>query len=523
MGEAGTAGRAGRNRVIRVPGIVLLLAAGCLAGCTGGAASPQGPASVAAAARAGSGAGTWRMAQGVPGLKPGPLQELSAVSCAPGGECTAIGSHGSGGLFAITDANGTWGTMTRIPAGAAGELLASQEISCPAAGDCTVAGMDISSQPTMTMTIFVAQEANGSWGRPRPLPGIPGISALAALGGVIPTVTLACAAPGSCTIAGSYPVAQGPSKPAVFHSFVADEVNGTWRQPAGIPGLQALSRGGDIGFPALSCPSPGNCTLAGSYPLPGAAQAAPGSTSNTPQQGYVASEVNGTWGTAIQVPGGTALTTAAGTLNLGSLSCSAPGDCVAAGDYATSGDFSAAQHAVVVAESGGTWSAAAALPGMQRLTVIDCPDAGSCVASGKDTQGNAAIVRETDGRWGTPAEIPGLQALAPPAEKGSATVDALACPTAATCAAAGEYTIEGEIDGKGNRPSQVFVAGEVRGTWGAALVPPGLTTPTTASYPQFIKLACAAPGNCAAGGVYVDLESPAPTGDTFITAEAPAG
>jgi hypothetical protein len=499
-------------------GIAVLLAAGCLAGCTGGAASPPGQVGVAAAAQAGPGAGIWRMTQGIPGMRP-PADDFGEVACAPGGECTAMG-YGPSGLFAITDANGTWGPVTRIPS-AAGRELMSQMLSCPAAGDCTVVGEEIGSQ--QTTTIFVAQEAKGSWGAPRPLPGIPVISASAGDANAFPAMTLACPAPGNCTIAGSYPTAGPGGTRVVFHSFVTDEVNGTWRRPSGIPGLQALSRGGDIGFSQLSCPSPGSCAVAGSYPLQGSASppGSTGSTSNVPQQGYVASEVNGTWGTAIQVPGATTLTTAAGTLNLGALSCSAPGACVAGGDYYTSGDASAPSHAFIVAESGGTWSAAATFPGMRRLTMIDCPDAGSCVAGGKDANGNAAIVRETHGRWGAPAGIPGIQALEPRAEKGSATLDALACPTATTCAVAGQYTLEGVIDKYGNRPSGVFLAGEVRGTWSTALVPPGMTTPTTASYPQFITLACAAPGNCVAGGSYIAPDGT--LGDTFITAEVPAG
>jgi hypothetical protein len=217
-----------------------------------------------------------------------------------------------------------------------------------------------------------------------------------------------------------------------------------------------------------------------------------------------------------------ALTTAAGTMYMSSLSCSAPGDCVAVGDYSTSLAIPAPGGAFVVTESGGTWSAAAALPGMLSLSVIDCPDAGGCVAAGTDTQRNAAIVRETKRRWGKPAEISGFQALASPGAARSAVVTALACPTAATCTAAGDYGVEGTIDPQTHTPQrQVFLAGEVRGTWGTAQVPPGLTPPAGQSSPQLIGLACAAPGNCAAGGFYsTALGVP---GDTFITAEVPAG
>jgi hypothetical protein len=500
-----------------VAGIALLLATGFLAGCTGGAASLPGPAG----AKAGSGARTWGTAQGVPGLRPGPANELGAVSCAPGGECTVIGTIGAGGLFAITDRSGSWGTMARIPPGAGSTLALAPKISCPAAGDCTATGISVGSQ--QTETIVVAREVNGTWGTPSPLPGIPGNLAWDAP----PTLSIACAAPGSCAVAGSYAIARraGCSCGGPSQSFVVEEVNGTWR-PAGIPGLQALTRGGDSVLPPLlSCPSPGYCALAGSYPVPGTAETtpgSPGSSQNVPEQGYVASEVNGTWGPAVQVPGAAALTTAAGSIYMSSLSCSAPGDCVAAGDYSTSLASPAPGGAFVVTESGGRWSAATALPGMLSLSVIDCPDAGGCVTAGKDIQGIAAVVRETKRRWGQPAEITGFQALVPPGEPVGSFVTALACPTAATCTAAGEYAIKGPVDPKtGSRPDQFFVAGEVRGAWGAARVPPGMATPTGLSSPQLIGLACAAPGNCAAGGFYpTSLGVP---GATFITAEVPAG
>jgi hypothetical protein len=76
------------------------------------------------------------------------------------------------------------------------------------------------------------------------------------------------------------------------------------------------------------------------------------------------------------------------------------------------------------------------------------------------------------------------------------------------------------LESPGERPTQVFLAGEVRGTWGAARVPPGMTSPGAGWYPVLAGLACAAPGNCAAGGYYVGTN--AATGATFITAEVPS-
>jgi hypothetical protein len=72
----------------------------------------------------------------------------------------------------------------------------------------------------------------------------------------------------------------------------------------------------------VPCGSPGNCAAGGSY--------AP--RVETPYQAFVASENNGSWGKAIQVPG-------SGALNVGgfaqviSVSCISAGYCAAAGYY----------------------------------------------------------------------------------------------------------------------------------------------------------------------------------------------
>ena len=72
--------------------------------------------------------------------------------------------------------------------------------------------------------------------------------------------------------------------------------------------------------PAFSAPDPGTCAAVGNY-TDGAGS----------QQGFVASETNGVWGQAIEVPG-------LGALNKGdaeafSVSCAPAGGCAAGGYY----------------------------------------------------------------------------------------------------------------------------------------------------------------------------------------------
>src|SRR5262245_16073525 len=69
-----------------------------------------------------------------------------------------------------------------------------------------------------------------------------------------------------------------------------------WGRAMEVPGLGALNAGGEAQVISVSCGSAGNCTVGGSYKsLHGRFQA------------WVASQVNGRWGTAIVVPGTTAL------------------------------------------------------------------------------------------------------------------------------------------------------------------------------------------------------------------------
>ena len=89
-----------------------------------------------------------------------------------------------------------------------------------------------------------------------------------------------------------------------------------------MPGLAALNTGGDAGVDSVSCGSAGNCA-AGGYYTDGAGS----------EQGFVASERNGVWGQAIEVPGLAALNTGEDA-EVDSVSCASAGNCAAGGDYA---------------------------------------------------------------------------------------------------------------------------------------------------------------------------------------------
>jgi len=132
--------------------------------------------------------------------------------------------------------------------------------------------------------------------------------------------SVSCTSAGNCTAVGYY--FDGVGSPSGRQQvFVVRETNGTWGQAITIPGAGLFDAGSGAGVTSVSCATAGNCAAGLTY------------TSDTgPQQAFVASEANGTWGTAIEIPGLSALNTG-GNASIGSVSCGSAGNCAAGGTY----------------------------------------------------------------------------------------------------------------------------------------------------------------------------------------------
>jgi hypothetical protein len=100
-----------------------------------------------------------------------------------------------------------------------------------------------------------------------------------------------------------------------------------------VPGIAAL--GGSAETISVSCGAAGNCSAGGWY-----------QSGDSPPQAFVVSQVNGTWGTAEEVPGIAALNTYGSETF--SVSCAAAGNCSAGGVYT---DSSGHEQAFVVSKT----------------------------------------------------------------------------------------------------------------------------------------------------------------------------
>ncbi len=367
-------------------------------------------------------------------------------------------------------AGAPWGNATEVPGTSAlntGDNAQTASVSCASAGNCTVGGSYTDSSGNSQA--FVADEVNSTWGDAIEVPGISALNT----GDNAQVIAVSCASAGNCTAGGFY-----DSTSTGLQAFVADEVDGTWGDAIGVPGLNSS----DAEVLSVSCASAGNCAAGGVY-----------ADSSVHSQAFVADEVNGIWDDAIEVPGTAALNTSSAAAN--SVSCASAGNCTVGGSYT---DGSGNSQAFVADEVNGTWGNAIKVPGSAALNAsgvyinsVSCPSAGNCAAGGVtiDSSGNsvAFVVNEVNGTWDDALQVPGIGTL----NVGGVYLDSVSCPSAGNCAAGGSYT-----DTSGDSPA--FVVNEVNGTWGDAIRVPGIVPGN--GYDLVLSVSCASAGNCAAGG-----------------------
>jgi hypothetical protein len=307
------------------------------------------------------------------------------------------------------------------------------------------------------------------------------------LGGCLAIVVVVGLATGALTAASAasgatvHPVATAQPGTAV--------VRGAWGNGQLVPGIAALNAGGDAAVTAISCAAPGYCTAGGYY-----TSAANGPESSSARKAFVVSEAKGRWGTARQLPG----TSSGGWTSVTAISCTSPGNCVAGGYDGTTVSSVHYSQGFVASEVNGTWGTARHLSSRKpneatTVTSVSCSKAGDCLAGGYtrytevlgDDQtyyyGYEFVVEQRNGSWGA------LRALAGESLNYS-TPATVSCVSPGNCAA-------------GIGASQVpVIAQEKSGTWRSTTLP-GFPAPIDASQGPTV-VACAKAGACTAGGTF---------------------
>ena len=441
-------------------------------------------------------AGSWGKAIEVPGLarlSAGHGGTLVAVSCSSPGNCAATGDYADRldhqQAFVVNEKNGSWGAAIEVPRLAAlntGGNAEAMSLSCGSVGNCAAAGSYSTSSGHSPA--FVVSEKNGSWGKAIQ---VPGVVALSGAKGSSWVAAVSCGSAGNCAAGGSYSNSSGEQ------AFVVSEKNGSWGRAIEVPGLAALNVYKSGAVDAVSCASAGNCAAVGTY-----------RDANGVPEAFVVSETNGSWGTAIEVPGSAAF----GIATFASVSCVSVGNCAAVG-YSGSVTTDATFGPLAVSEKNGTWGNAISVPGTVAIArnaavSVSCGSPGNCVAGGNEaTEFNgpyqAFVVSQKNGSWGKATGIPGLAALN---ADGNAEVLSVSCESARDCSAGGYYQ-----DGSGHY--QAFVASENNGRWGTAIEVPGSAALNAGGSAAVGSVSCTWAGYCAAIGNYTNRSG---TGEAFI-------
>jgi hypothetical protein len=313
-----------------------------------------------------------------------------SVSCASAGNCSAGGFYDEITYeemdlrlepFVVSEVNGTWGKAKEVAATLnSGQVAQVTSVSCASASNCSAGGYY--TDTAGNTQAFVVSEVNGTWRKAREVPG----TATLNQGGIAQVLSVSCGSAGNCSAGGYYTDTAGHTQ-----AFVVSETDGRWRKAIEVPGTATLNQGRYAQVLSVSCASAGNCSAGGYY--------SDSLDSTFGQQAFVVSEVNGTWGTAIEVPGTAALNQGVQSARVNSVSCASAGNCSAGGYYI---DAAGSQQAFVVSESNSTWRKAIEVPGTAALNQgghaqvlsVSCASARNCVAGGvyTDTRGFQAFV-----------------------------------------------------------------------------------------------------------------------------------
>jgi hypothetical protein len=213
--------------------------------------------------------GTWAAAEAVLPGNAGPIAQadLTSVSCASAGNCTAVGSYtdnaGDGQGLLLTQTSGTWaaGIRASLPGNAAPSPQASlASVSCASPGDCTAVGgyrarSDHGKKSSCGCRGLVLTQTSGTWaaGIQAPLPGNAGPNPQADL------TSVTCASAGNCTAVSQYTDRAGHDQ-----ALLLTRTSGTWAA-AEAPEPRNAGPNPQAGLLSVWCASAGNCTAVGDY------------------------------------------------------------------------------------------------------------------------------------------------------------------------------------------------------------------------------------------------------------------
>lgn len=411
-----------------------------------------------------------------------------------------VATFGATNLLVLRERGGKW-TREAALAG-----VGVRSLACPAIGSCVGTGSIKGVQSA------VVTQSGRSWHASLvQLPGIPSSNV------ILPSVS--CGSAGDCTAVGWYLVFK-PGE-GVDHPLLVGETGGTWTagfdaqlppDAATTSDANGLGPGGRASL--VSCPSAGNCAIAGTY-ANSVAGPWPGGFLNR-SEGWVATEQAGQWGrgVSVQLPGNADALgdqSKSGTspfLGFTGLSCPSAGNCTAVGGYAITGEQ---EGGLILKQRNGVWlqgiraplprgGVAPSAPNswIDPLGTVSCAAPNDCAAIGSYVKRGSPnrylgwLLTERNGKWSG-------SALAPPrgtTATNGMSLNQVTCPSRGNCVAVGVYASHGNPNG--------LIAIERRGKWQRAIKAklPANAVKASRQHAFLDSVSCPSASNCTIVGSY---------------------
>ena len=425
---------------------------------------------------------------------------FNTISCLSAGNCIAAGSFSNSAgdyeAFTQTETNGNWAKSEPAIFDPGIQYVNSytefRSVSCPSAGNCVAAGSF--KNAVGGYEAFTQTQTNGTWAKSEPATFDDGIqNATPDAYGRTLFNTISCPSAGNCVAAGSFTnFANG------YEAFTQTQTDGIWAKavPASFDsGVQGSSARGY--FQSVSCPSAGNCVVAGKF-----------ENAARQTEAFTQSQTGGVWAKPepATFEDGIQNATSNAETEFYSVSCSSVGNCVAAGSFINTAD---GMEAFTQTQTGGIWAKSEPatfyagiqnLPGdaSGRFDSVSCPSAGNCVAAGRFTNAaghdEAFTQTETNGTWAKsePATFSdGIQSRDP-----YDWFESVSCSSAGNCVAAGSFA-----DSTGRH--EAFTQTQTNGTWAKsepATFNDGIQNVSPSGI--FYSVSCPSTGNCVAAGTF---------------------
>lgn len=361
-------------------------------------------------------------------------------------------------------------------------------LSCPSIGNCVAGGVYVDASGNDRGLLL--NEVNGVWRAPVSVTPPPN----AVLKSGVYLSGVSCGSTSWCVAIGTYYDKAGNQL-----SFAEGRVNGTWVGAKEITLPTNAVASGQFSSPhSVSCSSPGNCAVVGTY----YATATPSALT----EGFVVDQVGGAWTNARQValPAGVRGNP---YVTLNQVACGSAGNCSAVGSFI---DANNVTHSLAVNEVARKWrvavstlapSNASAFAGAS-LSEVTCVSAGNCAAIGTYNASGSGVQSLVDtevrGTWSRAVEVQMPASAATNPQAFLFGFEGISCTSAGNCASGGQF-----IDKSGKY--QGFLVNEINGRWQPSselALPNG--APQVSHNGGVVSLSCVSPGNCSAGAAYVD-------------------